>query len=160
MDSADATFVDLPWAGDLSDDCHFRLGSWLAHCECLGELSVRGASERRGFPSEYWFVGVYDEHPANPQTLFHSDEHAGFIINGEMARAIAATVFWQSIRATLGPVATGILRALSVPGVHTLPEIAEQMKGDRNLVRVTAGRLCDRQLIIRESRGCYALPRQ
>ncbi len=85
---------DIAWSGDLADDCSARVGNLIAHCECMGEMQLRGEGERRYEKGEYWFCAVSecDADGKHVRDIFHSGESAGLILSGEMARSIAESI--------------------------------------------------------------------
>jgi hypothetical protein len=85
------------WRGDLSDDCHAKLGDLGAHCECMGGIDWRESEQKRGRHerSEIWYCSVYllnRKGHALHGDLFHTGNPGGMIIGGSMARAVCEAI--------------------------------------------------------------------
>lgn len=80
----------IEWTGDLKDDCVARLGTLVAHCECMGDLLCRDIDHPRDkpWPMETWYASVSDR----GETIFHSSEVGGTFTTGELARAVCEAI--------------------------------------------------------------------
>lgn len=93
--------VKFKWTGDLSDDCFCRVGSIAAHCEAMDDVTVKSVHDRDKFKSSIWYFSVCRVNRRNFKVgddIFHTGEHAGSILTGDMARALAEAIMLPAIR--------------------------------------------------------------
>ena len=87
----------IVWTGDEEDDdWTARWNSMILRAEALGTVRMRNITLAEGGyetdseqeDADYYYVAVY----RGDETLFHSDEHGGYIMGLDMAKAVAEAV--------------------------------------------------------------------
>jgi len=78
------------WFGDLNDDCTMQICGYMGRAECLGEMTVVYDEDNEPpMLLEYWYCAVFGP---GGEMLFHNGEPGGFVIGGDMARAICEAI--------------------------------------------------------------------
>lgn len=81
--------MQINWHGDLSDDCHAEHNGMVAHCECMGDFEADIENENGERSTlEIWFADVR----RGDEYIFSTNDHAGIITSGEMARAVCEAI--------------------------------------------------------------------